>query len=374
MWKKNILICCIAFLIAGQVTAQVNLQTGGAVYSLPVFNWQDQHSRLTSSIALNYSSGSGLKVTDVASNIGQGWELVAGGVITRLQVGEPDDQKPLDGAVEDVNKYPAGNLFTSVYNAQKGCPTALTRYPLFRDKNHVYKQHNFVAQDKEVDYFSFQFNGRSGLFILERLNASNTISFIDRQTHALLSGKFLTDETMINEGIRTVISGFVISDENGVIYTFKQRSLTKVLKTAYCDGNLVQEQTQPQFKGNNVYHEASFDHNQVNPYVINSWYLSEVTDMTGRKIIFNYENREINAGAGTEICYYQEPDYCVISHKKSVSRTPVLSSIQFPDGHQVVFNYGQYRIDLPGDKVLSSIDLLYKQRYMSRYQLNTCLK
>ena len=73
-------------------SAQVSLQTGSAVFSLPLFDWKDDKSRLMSTIALGYSSGNGLKVNDIASNVGQGWNLVAGGVISRMQIGEPDDQ------------------------------------------------------------------------------------------------------------------------------------------------------------------------------------------------------------------------------------------------------------------------------------------
>lgn len=49
-------------------------------------------------------------------------------------------------------------------------PAALTNYPFFRDQNHLYKQHNMVAEDRELDYFSFQFNGRSGIFVLNKFD------------------------------------------------------------------------------------------------------------------------------------------------------------------------------------------------------------
>ncbi len=90
-----------------------------------MFNWQDDKSRLNSLVALNYNSGNGLKVNDVASNVGQGWNLVAGGVITRMQVGEPDDQPAFlgtsgTGKSEDITKYPAGSLYATV-PAELGC-------------------------------------------------------------------------------------------------------------------------------------------------------------------------------------------------------------------------------------------------------------
>src|SRR5260370_6026909 len=97
MLTRRIIYLSIFLLIFIKPYAQVNLQTGSGLFSLPMFNWQDDKSRLTSIVELNYSSGNGLRVSDVASNAGQGWSLVAGGVVTRLQVGEPDDQMYFDG-------------------------------------------------------------------------------------------------------------------------------------------------------------------------------------------------------------------------------------------------------------------------------------
>jgi hypothetical protein len=98
---KRIFVFSILLIHLSKGDGQVNLQTGSANFSLPVFNWQDNKSRLATSISFAYNSGNGLKVNDVASNIGQGWSLAAGGVITRLQVGEPDDQNKYDGNQRD---------------------------------------------------------------------------------------------------------------------------------------------------------------------------------------------------------------------------------------------------------------------------------
>jgi hypothetical protein len=104
---KPIIRLLVLVAFCTKVQAQVSLQTGGATFSLPMFNWQDDKSRLSSVVALNYNSGNGLKVNDVATSVCTGWNLMAGGVITRMQVGEPDDQKAYgNAAVEDLTKYP----------------------------------------------------------------------------------------------------------------------------------------------------------------------------------------------------------------------------------------------------------------------------
>src|SRR5258708_32380417 len=96
MLSKRVFFVIALFFVLVRPYAQVNLQTGSAVFSLPMFQWKDDRSRLSSSVALTYSSGNGLKVSDVASDVGQGWNLIAGGAIVRLPVGEPDGQAKTD--------------------------------------------------------------------------------------------------------------------------------------------------------------------------------------------------------------------------------------------------------------------------------------
>jgi len=381
---KFLLFFFISLLVKKNSYTQVNQQSGSATFSLPMFEWQDDKSRLNAVVALNYNSGSGLKVNDVASNVGQGWNMVAGGVITRMQVGEPDDQIAKEGSVNDITKYPAGYLYA--HNGPTlGCPKSIVNYPIYGEKNHLYKQHNIVAEDRELDYFSFQFNGRSGLFVLDK-SSYNSV------THTFSGGSIgdskiiisaTEDKTMSYSGkkIRTSITSFTITDETGLIYKFTRHGLTKVLKANYCAANLVAALTQPQFKGGKVYHEAMFDNGTVaDPYIINDWYLTEIQDAltkmpdgSPRKIDINYNSidRNINNTAGVDITYYKENNYSILSHKTSVAVKPQISLIIYPDGHTVAFNYGSPRVDLIGDNVLTSVDIRYKSRPLSKYQINT---
>ncbi len=296
----------------------------------------------------------------------------------------------LTEAPEDETKYPAGYLYNSNDIYTKGCPLDLTKYPLFEDKNHIYKQHNTVAMDRELDYFAFQFNGRSGMFVLGKNNNNNCLLLGDTK----LKVSFVTTDNMAysGQGIRTTISTFIIQDENGLIYRFGKYEpgailtygLTKVLKTGYCDINLIEKQKQPKFKNNTVYYESSFDENTINPYIINSWYLTEIEDaLTHRKITFNYSPGAltINNNAGNAISYYREKDYSIITKKFSKTIVPQLLSIRYPDynapggytdGHLVTFKYDpNTRFDLSGDHALLSIDISYNGRFLSKYQIKT---
>ncbi len=363
-----LLLFFVLGIIKNNSFGQVNLQSGSATFSLPILNWQDDKSRLSSIVALNYNSGDGLKVNDVASNVGQGWNIVAGGVITRMQVGEPDDQIQKDGTVSDITKYPAGYL-SATNDASKGCLNAITKYPIYGEKNRIYKQHNIVAEDREQDYFSFQFNGRSGIFVLDKGGSGVLLG------DSKIRISFTKDPNMTyaRKRIRTSITSFSITDENGLIYKFTEHALTKILKSGYCDANKTALLKQPKFKKGKVYYETSLDNDEiVDPYIINGWYLTEIQDgLTNRSITINYTPRNINSAAGTDISYYRENNYTILSYKTSVTVTPAITAITYPDSHIADFNYGSARIDLNGDLALASINLRYQGRYLSKYQLKT---
>lgn len=366
-FKRFFLIVVLSFTFL-KPFAQVSLQTGSAVFSIPMFDWKDDKSRLSSIVAISYSSGNGLKVNDVASFVGQGWNLTAGGAIARLQIGEPDDQQANSGTnSQDISRYPAGRMYATEA-LSKGCPLALTKYPIYKGMNTLYTQHNLTQEDKQLDYFSFQFNGKTGLFVLDLTNHVGR-SLGDTK----MKITYNTDVTLVNSGIRTTISSFTIQDVDGVTYVFSKLGLTKVLHADFTDKSLNNIQTQPNFKGNNVYFQSAFENSKlINPYIVSTWYLTQINDALANKhVTFNYDSvRSINTQAGEDISYNQNGDYTIISHKKSITQTPVLTSITYSDNHNVVFHYGASRIDVNGDRLLESVEVKYGTRLLSKYQLN----
>lgn len=368
---------------ANKLIAQVNLQTGSAVYTYSVFNWQDDKSRLNSAVALNYNSGNGLKVNEIAGNIGQGWSLLGGGSITRMQVGQPDDQlqNDGDGTINDINKYPAGYLYNTVA-ANQGCPDAIAYYPIFGDQNHVYKQHNSVDADREQDYFSFQFGGRNGAFILKK-NSNQGIVIGDNK----LKISFQTNSTQTtNQHIRTTIVSFSIQDENGIIYTFSKWGIAKLLKIHPSFPGTNYSAPQPAYNDGGVYYNSGFDEIPLsyNPYIINNWFLTSIQDpLTQRTITLNYItrnctsayddiNRTWTGGSSMSNGYLPSKKYIIINHNISIVQIPELASIQYPDGNLVTFNYGSIpRYDYNGDYPMQSINVSYNNRTVSRVLLNT---
>jgi hypothetical protein len=241
-----------------KASAQVSLQTGSATFSLPLFNWQDDKSRLTAVVALSYNSGNGLRVNDVASNVGQGWSLIAGGEIIRMQAGEPDDQVERTGSSGDITKYPPGILFAPVA-AKMGCPDALTKYPIYPSQNIYYSEHNKIAEDRELDYFSFQFNGKAGIFVLDPASISGNTGTGLFLGDTKMKVSFQLDAGLQSQGIRTKITSFTIEDVDGLKYTFSNKSLSKALRTYYTDDDWNYKDKTKKFKNHKVYYQADFE-------------------------------------------------------------------------------------------------------------------
>lgn len=366
-------------VVSKSLYCQVNLQTGSATFSLPMFNWQDSKSGLTTLIGLSYNSGSGLKVNDVASEVGTGWSLVAGGVITRMQVGEPDDQVSggSDADEKDLHKYPNGYLYAAG-KAYNGCPNALTKYPIYKSKNQLYKQYNSVTEDKQLDYFAFQFNGKSGMFVLNA--APNSPGDPTQEDIGLVLGdskvkiKFQRDPSLPSLGIRTRIGSFTIQDVDGLIYKFSAIGRSQLLETKYCDKYGTYQLTQPKFERGKVYYQKDFDFNSIpSPHIINSWYLTEIKDpLTGRAVTFGYDYISVNTSAGVDFTYNQDSHYSTVTSKSSKGQLPRLGYITYPDGHEVKFNHnGKLRPDFQFNRPLTSVDIKYNGRYISKYIINT---
>ncbi|MBB1285929.1 hypothetical protein HRH25_16215 [Flavisolibacter sp. BT320] len=342
-----------------------------------MFNWQDHKSSLTAMVGLSYNSGNGLKVTDVASEVGQGWSLVAGGVITRMQVGEPDDQVQHGNGQSEkyLKKYPNGYLYANK-NPYDGCPTALTKYPLYKAKNQLYKQYNEVAEDKQLDFFAFQFNGKSGMFVLNAAENSPNDPTFEETGLSLGDTKIKIKyhrSASPTTGKRTTIQFFTIQDVDGLIYKFATHGLTRLLDTKFCDrsGRYIKEQ--PNFKDGKVYYQNDFDNSEIqNPEIITSWYLTEIQDpLTLRKVEFFYQIDTIDATAGADLSYNQTGDYATVTFKKSKGTKPRLASMVYPDGHLVLFHYDKPRVDLPVTYALTSLDIKYGTRFISKYLVNT---
>jgi YD repeat-containing protein len=380
MKKILLFLCCF---LAGKLFAQVNLQTGSAQYAVPVYQFSDNQSRLSLGVSLNYHSGNGLLVNDIASNVGTGWGLAAGGSITRMQVGEPDDQPERNGAFDDISRYPAGYL----YNGQSiadGCPEGMAYYPIFREKNQQYKDHGLVAADREQDRFLFNMNGRTGVFVIGK----NLVPKVLGDNNLKIE---FTRADMRAGHVRTTITEFTITDEQGIRYVFRDKSYKKQLR--YKNALAVYEAIQV-FNGLPTNTDikpmiATGLSDAEDPFIVTAWQLTSIEDPFANRFIgFEYDTRLLETRTGDVVIATESPynkvtpsvigpviitpaikRHAQVMQVKDISQVKTIQKINFPSGEQLRFEYNNTRSDIKGDKALSSIALYSNDILVHDYRL-----
>ncbi|NVK53261.1 MAG: hypothetical protein HWD85_10030, partial [Flavobacteriaceae bacterium] len=209
----------------------VNEATGMANISVPLYTYSTPN--LSVPISLSYTT-SGVKVGQVASWVGIGWNLNAGGVITRS----------IRGVADEDATYRTFPSYSSMQTLKTTNPTA---YYTFIDN--VAKKINY---DYVPDVFNFNFNGYSGSFFLD-----------ETMTPILVKKESELKIEKINNN--DFLAGFKITTPKGVVYTFT-----------------VTEQTKS--RTNCGSHSPSSD------FKITSWYLSKIAHYLGDEITFEYGN------------------------------------------------------------------------------------
>src|SRR6266567_916413 len=170
----------------------VSLYTGVPEISVPLFTVKGRTVELP--ITLRYRA-SGIRVEDIASWVGLGWSLDAGGVITRTVRGITDDKA-------SVGYYFTGNTWSDPAN----WPT-ITNLTTAWNVNHG-------TVDGDPDQFFFSFAGRSGPFVMGPVDAGGTIEY-----RAIPSQKLRIIPTFGSSGIES----WEVTTEDGTRYTFAAR-------------------------------------------------------------------------------------------------------------------------------------------------------
>lgn len=379
----RLLVMLLIFILPAKLIGQVQVQTGSAVQSVPIFQYADPLSRLQLPISINYNSGQGFKPDEIASDVGQGWGLMAGGKIIRIQAGEPDDQIEVSGSSSNMNKYPGGRLTNNIL-PQNGIPNRFNQFPIFRAENTLYKNHHSIHTDREPDMFAMSLNGTSALFVLYPTNGlegegvflgESLLRVTYKKASLSATTQSLPQEIGLNEQARTIIASFTIYDENGIKYTFDKKGFSRMMKISSSDPTFQQKSAYPKkYRWHAVYNESYFQDDINNPWIVNEWNLTEIEDpfSIGRKIELNYDYRDMTIWNGLEVQFVQSTrEYGKLIGKKTRVIQPVLTSITCPQqGYSITFQYSaESRKDLPGAKALTSVKVVAAGRTLQQHDL-----
>jgi YD repeat-containing protein len=283
----------------------VSLYAGKPQISIPL--GEVASGKLHLPLALNYNAG-GIRVEEIASWVGIGWSLDAGGVITRSVRGLPDDSpngffNKAAGAIPDPPVYSSAN------------------YSQF----HSYESGQY---DSQPDLYYFNVAGRTGKFIQNQ----------DRQIQITPYQKLKIETIPSNGGDRA----WQLTTEDGTRYLFKH------IEYSAASSNT--------FGGTNSASGGA--------YYASSWFLSDIISPTNERIQFQYSDYNMAAYpvASSETKYYrvggpsgmQTVSDNITYNSTILSQGKHLSKILFPNG-EVEFVLGAGRCDLLGDRFLQKI-------------------
>ena len=206
---------------------------------------------ITVPISLDYHS-SGVKVDEVASNIGLGWSMNAGGVVNRTVQGIADEEN--DGFLSRSDDVPLPPI------------TTMAKYTAMQ---------NFASGDwdGQPDVFNFSFPGYSGKFIFEN---PTTVRLIPQQDLKITYSTCTTCPAGMPSG---AIISITITTPDGLQYMFgTEDAFEYATSNSYNVGGT----TSCNIK------------NYTNP-VATAWYLKTITNPKSLDVVtFTYGNNRVN--------------------------------------------------------------------------------
>lgn len=187
------------------VDVPVNYSTGVVNYSIPIHTIKLKG--ITIPITLSYQN-SGFKPSEVASNVGLGWDLNVGGKIIQNVIGKnditsPNPYLPLPND-RDFILPKSGNTFMTVPGTS---PYDLDSLRSSNTDYYIFSQMDEMQMDTQADLFYYSIPNKSGKFFFGNNNEVKQIPF----------GR----ETFLFKNIET---GFEIIDTNGIKYIFDEFS------------------------------------------------------------------------------------------------------------------------------------------------------
>ena len=208
----------------------VSNYTGIPDVSIPIFSEPTIANQLKLDIALKYHPNN-VAAKSVASDVGLGWSLFAGGTVSRTVRGLPDEIKILPGSYSPQSplsttgsigiyhdnigsnsnhyKYFKENILNSTLDYYKG---NLTSTEKDIGNEFIWETSNMGKYDSEYDIWQFNFLNESGRFYIKK-NPQNQLEIVPLEDYRV---------KIINQydPVTYIPNGFIIFDDRGYQYVF----------------------------------------------------------------------------------------------------------------------------------------------------------
>lgn len=324
----------VASALNRQNQIPVNHYTGIPQISIPIY------SSAGHSIALSYFAG-GNRVDEMPGNTGLGWNLNAGGAITRVVQGLPDDM-PNVGWI-----FTQPVTFDSIRHEFICLDIECESWYLNTvtvDKNQLYYNNTL---DGEWDIFQFNVNGLSGKFYISK-GAAHIVTVPQQKIKIIPSFNW----SLGIEG--GSIESFTIIDQQGNRYVFNERELTTLTNSSGNSGLY------------GIQHITAWYISQIIPYNNNGTTTFQYENKSTSRLLqfppvsINRLSGNIPPAAETTI----NTGTCFVQGKR-------LSSISFPDLSIIHFVYDTIRrCDFRSENALREINIRYNNNFVKGYKLD----
>ncbi len=192
-------------------STSVSLYTGTPDINVPIYNIGGREMSLP--ITLSYDA-TGIKVEQLASQVGLGWNLKIGGRISRIANGFPDDFE---------YAFPEYKTF---WNSVVGNPmlTYIEDNTSFNSKQEIHDYFDFIKKvsrneyETQPDYFSLNALG---------INDHIVIDIETKQARALNNPRILVSFVKNSTVNSSAITGWIVTGEDGAKYYFNKAELTE---------------------------------------------------------------------------------------------------------------------------------------------------
>lgn len=288
-------------------------------------------------IKIAYHAG-GIKPADHSSWVGQGWSLMANGMITRVINDMPDEYIAMGLAYTEASNYP--DLPTSInankdgffYNYGLLSDTAWTGSKLANEYNLLYPNAAVYTQaqtnafshrkDKAPDEFVFNFLGMGGSFFMGqdgtwKLKSKQGLNFkVD-----FVTGPYIVQDpacTFSGSIVYNCLTKFILTGNDGTKYYFGADTISNAnascRRYGTCTGGFVQDWGLGK-KNFNSDDSTAIEFTRINPgggdalkgrdggTVPLSWYLTKIKTPNGDSVTFKYSRdgyQIINSPAGSQ--------------------------------------------------------------------------
>lgn len=321
------------------IETPVNEYTGIPKIGIPIY--EIQQGRINHSINLSYHA-QGIKVEEIASRVGIGWTLNAGGIVSRQRRSAPDEM-PIHGYLntsETVDNFLNSNLDVSYFSL-------------------LYAESNVHEYDFEPDLFTFSFGEYSGKFFFDQV----------------------TKEPIFEEASPLKVEWigyayFKITTPDGVQYYFG----------ADKDGNPSAKQIKGGDDIMDIYttgkYEASPSETSTtvlnNPEYVATWYLKEIYDpLSDESLTFEYAEYDLGRlrqrlSSSAFVEYLASGEDVTFEHTLSVQyeKEYVLTQINFNNGNITFVKDVTKRQDLDGSYALKKIEIYTNGDLIKSFGLN----